>query len=143
MIMSTLGNENFCSVSKFSMAKGGLSLVPGRGARTFWVKIMRQLPFHGPSGPTIQIPHGKPAGRPFSPPHPEEAGQCLPEEGQPGRYFLPRSSLPPGHNRSFPELSNFNSHPGRAGGLQLTFAEKKTCAQNLCPKNGRKEKKEC
>jgi hypothetical protein len=25
--------------------------------------------------------------------------------------------LPPGHNPSIPEMSNFNSHPGIAGGL--------------------------
>ena len=43
----------------------------------------------------------------------------MPPGGEPARPMLFTQKLlaPPGHNRSFPELSNFNSHPGRAGGL--------------------------
>ncbi len=31
-------------------------MVPSPGARTFWAKTMRQLPFHGPGGPTLLSP---------------------------------------------------------------------------------------
>ena len=37
------------------------------------------------------------------------------EESRPGRCFLLRSSLPPSHNSSIPEMSKVNSPPGRAG----------------------------
>ena len=57
-------------------------------------------------------------GRPFSPPHPAEAGRSLPEEGQPSRCFFPRSSLPPGHNPSIPEMSNSGS-PSADPGVYL------------------------
>jgi len=90
-----------------------LSWVPGPGARSFWAKIMRWLPFHGPGGPTLQIPHGKCSlgvGATGRSPH-RPAAFCGSRSNPPGgappsRCFLPRSSLPPGHNRSFQELSN-------------------------------------
>jgi len=105
--------------------------VPGPGARTLRPKTMRHLLFHGAGGPTVRIPEegflsleGRPvdktrlrADRPIGPPHPAEAGRSLQEEGQPGRCFLRTSSLPPGHDPGIPEMSNFNNHPGIAGGL--------------------------
>jgi hypothetical protein len=35
--------------------------------------------------------------------------------GPPGLCFLPRSSLPPGHNSSIPEMSNSNRPPAEPG----------------------------
>jgi hypothetical protein len=54
-----------------------------------------------PAGQPSEPPKGKrplrvgATGRsPIGPLHPAEIGPSLPEEGQPGRCFLPRSSLP-------------------------------------------------
>ena len=54
---------------------------------------------------------GATGGRPISPLHPAETHPSLPEEGQPGRCFLPRRSLPPGHNLGIPEMSNAMGPP--------------------------------
>jgi hypothetical protein len=54
----------------------------------------------------------------ISPPHPAEASQSLREKGQPGRCFLPGSSLPPGYNPSTLEMSiRHRRTPGTAGVL--------------------------
>ena len=104
--------------------------VPGPGARTFCAKTMRRLPLHGRGGQLkcgMQSAECEMAKRkvnnsefricqgPIGPPHPAEAGRSLQEEGQPGRCFLPRSSLPPGHNSSIPEMSNAGSFPAEPG----------------------------
>ena len=96
--------------------------MPGPGARSFWAKIMRWLPFHGPGGPTLQSPHGKCSlgvGATGRSPH-RPAAFCGSRSNPPGgappsRCFLPRSSLPPGHNRSFQELSNSSCPPAEPG----------------------------
>jgi hypothetical protein len=101
--------------------------MPGPGARTFCAKTMRRLSFQGPGGlpkcgmqnaecgmenPMIQNLIPKSETRipnlhcPIGPPHPAEGGRSLQGGGQPGRCFLPRSSLPPGHDPNIPEMSN-------------------------------------
>jgi hypothetical protein len=46
----TSGRDEGLKRSKWLKADSE-SLLPGPGARTFWAKIMRQPPFHGPGGP--------------------------------------------------------------------------------------------
>ncbi len=87
--------------------KVALDRVPDPGARSFWAKIMRRLPLHGPGGPTLRPPNEKSplrvgaTGRsPVQPAASYGNRSEPPGRGQPGRCFLPRSSLPPGHNQA-------------------------------------------
>ena len=99
--------------------------MPGPGARTFWAKIMRQLAFHGPGGPTLQALQGKDSlrvGATGRSPH-RPASFCgsrsKPPGGGPARPMLftqnPAKGGTRSSNRSFPELSNFKSPPAEPG----------------------------
>ena len=95
--------------------------MPGPGARAWRAEIMRRLRFHGtgghsasikssgqfPVGATWQVAHG--------PPSPAEVQRSLWEQGSPSRCFLRARPLPPGHNLSILEMSNFMSPPAEPG----------------------------
>jgi hypothetical protein len=87
--------------------------VPGPGARTFCAKTMRHLLFHGPGGPPEF--QNADCGMRIEKENSKIRNPQFEIRNSRGRCFLPRSSLPPGHNSSIPEMSNSNRPPAKPG----------------------------
>jgi len=81
--------------------------VPGPAPRTFCAKTMRRLPFPGPGGP-LEL-RNVDCGMRIEKENPKIRNPQFEIRNSIGRCFLHRSSLPPGHHSSIPEMSNFNS----------------------------------